>query len=113
MRVPALLMNSPVGQSGTQKALELQAVLHRPALAELLGMTPRALQFFLYRLQPAHRYRTFTIAKRAGGVRTIRAPIVPCVFRTDSSSCSDVTRAAIPTHLSADSGALEHRFRRT
>lgn len=57
--------------------LELQAVLHRPALAELLGMTPRALQFFLYRLQPKHRYRTFTIAKRAGGVRTIRAPIVP------------------------------------
>jgi hypothetical protein len=36
-----------------------------------------------------------------------------CVFRSDSSSRSDVTRAVIPTHLSTDSGALEHSFRRT
>jgi RNA-directed DNA polymerase len=40
-------------------------------------MTPKQLNYLLYRLSSQRRYRVFELQKRAGGTRTIRAPILP------------------------------------
>lgn len=51
-----------------KKAEELRDV------AELLGFAPKSLSYILYKLPSEEKYRTFTIPKKAGGSRTIRAP---------------------------------------
>lgn len=43
-------------------------------LAFLLGFQPKALAYILYIKSPAAKYSSFTIPKKAGGVREIRAP---------------------------------------
>src|SRR5205814_1858710 len=43
-------------------------------MAKLLSATWPALRYCLYRMSPAERYRTFPIAKRGGGTRTIESP---------------------------------------
>lgn len=43
-------------------------------LATLLEVPYSYLTYLLYRSDPSHRYREFTIRKRRGGIRTIRAP---------------------------------------
>lgn len=55
----------------------LQSLLDRADVARALGITPRKLNYLLYRLVPTRRYRSFEINKRSGGTRTIRAPILP------------------------------------
>lgn len=43
-------------------------------LADLLGVTHSGLSFVLYKKPAASKYQSFTIPKKAGGVRTIYAP---------------------------------------
>lgn len=43
-------------------------------LASLLGYKPAALAYLLYKIPPEHRYETFEIKKRSGGIRKIDAP---------------------------------------
>src|SRR2546423_821577 len=44
-------------------------------LAKLLQFKPSALSYILFKLPVASKYKTFEIAKRNGGTRTIDAPI--------------------------------------
>lgn len=44
-------------------------------LAKILGFTPKALSFVLYKMSDAEKYKTFDIPKKGGGARTIKAPI--------------------------------------
>ena len=44
-------------------------------LATLLGFTPSGVSYILYKRTPGDNYKEFTIPKRAGGDRTIQAPV--------------------------------------
>jgi RNA-directed DNA polymerase len=44
-------------------------------LAKLLGFTPKAVSYVLYKMPDANKYRAFDIAKKGGGTRKIKAPI--------------------------------------
>jgi len=46
-------------------------------VAAALGLPLRTLTYWIYRLDPAKRYHVFNLQRRAGGVRTISAPIYP------------------------------------
>lgn len=46
----------------------------KPQLALLLGIDASFLTNILYRLKPSSQYKSFTIPKKSGGVRTIYAP---------------------------------------
>lgn len=52
----------------------LQACASFHDLARMLGFTPRAVAYLLYRLPENAKYTTFSIPKRSGGTRTIAAP---------------------------------------
>jgi RNA-directed DNA polymerase len=54
---------------------DLKVAKSRADLAALLKFKPAALTFILFKLPQASKYQTFDIAKRHGGVRTIKAPI--------------------------------------
>ena len=41
----------------------------------LLGFTPKGLSYVLYLLPDIEKYRVFEIPKKAGGSRTIKAPV--------------------------------------
>lgn len=43
-------------------------------LANLLGFAPKGVSYILYKMPVANKYRTFDIAKKSGGTRTINAP---------------------------------------
>ena len=43
-------------------------------LADLLGYKPKGLSYILYKMANNKKYRTFTIPKKYGGLRTIQAP---------------------------------------
>jgi retron-type reverse transcriptase len=43
-------------------------------VAKFLSVSWPTVRYCLYRMPPSERYRTFTIPKRGGGVRTIEAP---------------------------------------
>lgn len=60
---------------GNQAALE--KLVTRGDVARALGITPKRLNYLLYRLSARHRYREFEIQKRSGGMRLLRAPILP------------------------------------
>lgn len=63
------------GSTYTMKRIEaLRSVNSVASLATLLGFTTSALNYILFKLPDASKYRTFTIPKRSGGVRTISAP---------------------------------------
>ena len=55
----------------------LAGLVGRSDVAAFVGLTPRALKFYLFRLKSSRRYVKFELRKRAGGVREIRAPIPP------------------------------------
>jgi RNA-directed DNA polymerase len=54
---------------------DLKAAKSPSELAAVLGYKPSALAFILHKIPPASKYAQFTIPKKAGGVRTINAPI--------------------------------------
>lgn len=58
----------------TTKVASLQKAVDLSGLAELLGYSPKALAYIVYKIPAAAKYKTFDISKRSGGVRTINAP---------------------------------------
>ncbi|MBY6034002.1 retron Ec67 family RNA-directed DNA polymerase/endonuclease [Marinobacter daepoensis] len=52
----------------------LQAAKTKSDLASILNIPPRALTYRLYKIRPESQYHTFSIPKKTGGSRTIRAP---------------------------------------
>src|SRR2546427_8484264 len=54
------------------QSLRAASSLHH--IAALLQFKPKALAFILYKKPPLTRYRSFSIAKRGGGLRQINAP---------------------------------------
>lgn len=52
----------------------LRVITSLGELASLLGFTPKGLAYVLYVKSPAAKYRAFTIPKKSGGLRDIRAP---------------------------------------
>ena len=53
---------------------KLKGAKNRSELAELLGFKASALTSIVYRTPAQHKYTTFYIPKKSGGVRTIKAP---------------------------------------
>ena len=52
----------------------LKSINTRRGLARLLQFKPSALSYILFKQGTANKYKTFTIPKRKGGTRTIKAP---------------------------------------
>jgi RNA-directed DNA polymerase len=109
LRVP--VSPPPIGFSVPPlAALKLATSLHD--VAELLGYKPSALAYLLYKLPDAAKYTTFTIPKKAGGVRTIDAPIPS--LKLLQKRLADLLYACL---AEMESGAqrpnrLSHAFRR-
>lgn len=57
------------------KLVRLKQVQNLSDLAKILGFTPKALSFVLYKMPDAKKYKTFNLPKKGGGTRTINAPI--------------------------------------
>jgi hypothetical protein len=55
----------------------LQGLRTRRDVATGPGIRVSYLNFLLHALRPDQRYREFQLRKRGGGLRTIRAPILP------------------------------------
>lgn len=53
---------------------QLKSATTLKELAEILGVKPKALSYLLYKKNPARKYNIFSIPKRSGGARTIKAP---------------------------------------
>ena len=68
---------------------------------------------FVPRCPACTRKRSRTIRVALGAAALFTTAGLACGFRGHSSTRSELTRAVAPMHSSADSGALEHRFRRT
>ena len=82
------------------------------SFAKLLGYTARTLSFILYVIPEDDKYRTFTIPKRAGGEREIKAPnshlkVLQGRLATLLQDCFEELYSA-----DARSSALSHGFRR-
>ena len=43
-------------------------------IARIFGVQPKTISFLIYKLPVEHRYNTFEVPKRSGGMRTINAP---------------------------------------
>lgn len=56
------------------KISALRAIKTKPELALLMGINASHLTNVLYRMRLENQYKSFTIAKKSGGVRTIYAP---------------------------------------
>lgn len=54
---------------------QLKAAASLRDVANLLGYEPKAVSYILYKLPADQKYTTFTIPKRNGGLRTIKAPV--------------------------------------
>ena len=57
------------------KLQSLKLAASRRELAAVLGYTPKAIAFILYKIPPQAKYTDFKVPKRTGGERTIHAPI--------------------------------------
>ncbi len=66
------LLKSP--QELRDEFLKLQ---NRDSVAQLLGLTTKQLNFHLYVLPSAKKYKTFSLPKKSGGIRKISAPASP------------------------------------
>jgi RNA-directed DNA polymerase len=53
----------------------LKSATSRKDLAELLGYTSKSLAYILYKIKDGEKYTEFSIPKKNGGVRQIKAPI--------------------------------------
>ncbi len=53
----------------------LKSANSRKDLAELLGYKPKSLAYILYKIKDEDKYTEFSIPKKSGGVRQIKAPI--------------------------------------
>ena len=53
----------------------LKSATSRKDLAELLGYKPKSLAYILYKIKDGEKYTEFSIPKKNGGVRQIKAPI--------------------------------------
>lgn len=56
------------------KISALRAIKTKPELALLMGINASHLTNVLYRMRLENQYKSFTIAKKSGGIRTIHAP---------------------------------------
>lgn len=56
---------------------QFRSLRERADVARLLQVAPRYLSFYLYVWPRGKRYRTYSLPKRSGGIRTIMAPIGP------------------------------------
>lgn len=56
------------------KIEKIQGAKNLADLAKLLGFTPKGASYVLYKLPADKKYRTFEVAKKSGGTRTINAP---------------------------------------
>ena len=54
---------------------KLKSTTSRKDLAEILGYKPKSLAYILYRIKDEDKYTEFTIQKKNGGARQIKAPI--------------------------------------
>jgi RNA-directed DNA polymerase len=57
------------------KLSKLKSAKSRIELAQLIGYKPASLTSIIYKTNPLQKYTTFTINKKSGGTRTIKAPI--------------------------------------
>lgn len=53
----------------------LKSTTSRKDLAELLGYKPKSLAYILYKIKDEDKYTEFSIPKKSGGVRQIKAPV--------------------------------------
>jgi hypothetical protein len=58
-----------------QKLQDLQNTKSLSDLAHWLGYKPKALSYILYKIPETQKYETFTIKKKGGGERLIKAPV--------------------------------------
>lgn len=58
-----------------RKIEELKSVNSINGLADILGFKASALSYILFKIPDAHKYKSFTIAKRSGGTRSISSPV--------------------------------------
>lgn len=115
--------SSPPGPS----LASLRAATNRVDLAALLGFKPAALAYILFKLPPAAKYTTFTIAKRNGGTRTIKAPapnlkllqrklsdlLLDCVDEINATTGrKDQSAHGFKRNRSIRTNAIKHRHRR-
>lgn len=54
---------------------KLKSATSRKDLAELLGYKPKSLAYILYKIKDGEKYTEFSIPKKNGGLRQIKAPI--------------------------------------
>lgn len=57
------------------KLLKLKAAASLTDIAHILGYKPKAVSYILYKLPADQKYTTFSIPKKNGGQRTIKAPV--------------------------------------
>lgn len=109
------------------KLTSLQKAVDLGGLARILGYTPKSLSYILYRIPAAAKYRTFDIAKRSGGARTISAPcehlmqlqrslaslLYDCYDElVEDSNAGEAVAHGFRRKLSIVTNATEHRAKR-
>lgn len=57
--------------------MDIVEVIDRATLAKALGITHQQLAYILYVKKPENLYKTFSLPKKDGGIRTISAPQEP------------------------------------
>src|SRR4051812_26532540 len=70
-------MSKSLSKSSQELRDEFLKLKNRYDITQLLELTTEQLNFHLYVLPTAKKYKVFTIRKRSGGTRTISAPSSP------------------------------------
>jgi len=83
----------------------LQGATDIYGVAGLLGFQASMLAYILYKVQPTAKYVTFDIPKRAGGKRTIAAPIAQ--LKLAQSRLSDLLQNCVE-EIATTSGRVDH-----
>jgi len=97
------------------KLERLKKIATKPSFAKLLEVNPSFLTNVLYVLKPDTQYTTFTIPKKNGGTRTIKAPSVKLKSLQSNLSnllldCIDEINEAKQTKKGTYKQALSHGF---